>query len=280
MTLSKKLLLSGLGGCVVITPIATISCSNSLESRLESLLNDSNVINLEIDFQAIKEITKKEKVDLKDLFIINTKTIKIKESEQLISWNKNLSNEDRNSFLVEPKISAIVFPNFVSESDNKINELKIIVDVSAGHLQNKTIEKKLQLDNLTDFNNEIIKGENNYFDWTSINGSNNVNEPINNDLYKVLKNNILKVLKDKNLVNKENWDNISTLNSVLSFSFTFDKTNIYQSDLHCSFGEKSNNLLFINIYTNKSQLSGENLDNLKNTQISLKISYGYSDLIM
>lgn len=279
MTLSKKLLLNVLGGCAIIAPIATISCSNSLESRLESLLNDPNVIDLEINFEAIKEITKKEKVDLKDLFITNTQTIKIKESEQLITWNKNLSNEDINSFLVEPKISAIVFPDFVSENDNKISELQIIIDVSAGHLQNKTIEKKLQLNNLNDFNNEIIKGKNNYFDWTSINNSDNVNEPIINDLYKVLKNNILKVLKDKKLVNKDNWNNSSTLNSVLSFSFTSDKTNIYQSNLHCSFGEKNNNLLFINIYTNKSQLSGESLDNLKNTQISLKISYNYSDLI-
>lgn len=278
MTLLKKLLLSVFGGCTIIAPMTTISCSNSLESRLESLLNDPNAINLEIDFQAIKEITKKEKVDLKDLFITNTKTIKIKQSDKLIEWNKNLSNEDRNSFLVEPKISAIIFPDFVSETDNKINELEIIIDVSAGHLQNKKIEKKLQLNNLNDFNNEIVKGENNYFDWISISGSNN-NEPISNDLYKVLKNNVLKVLKDKKLVNKDNWDNTSTLNSVLSFSFTSDKTNIYQSNLHCSFGEKSNNLLFINIYTNKSQLSGENLDNLKNTQMSLKISYNYSDLV-
>lgn len=279
MTLSKKLLLNVLGGCAIIAPIATVSCSNSLESRLESLLNDPNVIDLEIDFEAIKEITKKEKVDLKDLFITNTQTIKIKESEQLIAWNKNLSNEDINSFLVEPKISAIVFPDFVSENDNKISELQIIIDVSAGHLQNKTIEKKLQLNNLNDFNNEIIKGENNYFDWTSNNNLDNVNEPIINDLYKVLKNNILKVLKDKKLVNKDNWNNSSALNSILSFSFTSDKTNIYQSNLYCSFGEKNNNLLFINIYTNKSQLSGESLDNLKNTQISLKISYNYSDLI-
>lgn len=272
----KKRFLLPLSICIPISPIIAISCSQSLESRLESLLNNPNIIDLEINFQEIKNVTKKEKVDLKDLFITNIKTIKIIQLEPLTSWNNGLSNEDRNSFLIEPKIVGIIFPDF--ETENQVNQLKIIIDVSAGHLQNKTIEKTLDLSNLSEFNNLITKKENNYFDWTSLNNLDN-SGPVNNDLYRTLRNNVLKVIKEKGLINNENWNNISSLNTQLDFTFSLDeKKNIYQRNLHCSFDEMKNNTLFVNIYTNSTKLSGDNLDNLRNTQISMKISYSYSDL--
>ena len=65
--------------------VTTISCSQSLETQLNNLLNNENIINLKINETKIRDSLNKnanEQITIKDLFIANVAdVITIEKSE-------------------------------------------------------------------------------------------------------------------------------------------------------------------------------------------------------
>ncbi len=261
-----------------IPVISTVSCSSSLEAQLNDLLNDENLFSLEINEIAIRQALGKSDNDpilIKDLFVSNVSApqnknvVIINESEKLKSWNENLSINDAASFSVVPKIKTIIFPSIDSlDSENKLNYIEVVVDVSSGPYSNRTVTKKLDLSNI----NNLIESPNNYFDWSAD------EEPENNVFYKCLRTNILNYLKYKSISINDSMtiDELENQLSIKLIKETNDNTiNLYQNDLCISFDSKQDGKIYLNLYSNSKIVPN---NDVINNEISLKLSYKIDEL--
>lgn len=256
---------------------SAISCSQSLESRLNDLLNNENIINLKINVEGIRKTLNKNndyKITVKDLFTTNVDDIIIiEESQELISWNQNLNQDDKLSFSINPKIETVVFPSKnIKDQDKTLQHLDIVIDVSSGPYSNKTIVKKLNL-NLPDIDNTIQFSTNNYFDWTN---TVSINGPEKNQLYKSLKRNIKEYLQRKHVQISETMT-IEELNSKLSIKLLndIDGFNLYQDNLFISFDHKEDKNIYLNIYASKDTIPNEKVIT---EELSLKMLFNMQEI--
>ena len=235
-------------------------------------------ISLEINEIAIRQALGKSDNDpilIKDLFVSNVSApqnknvVIINESEKLKSWNENLSINDAASFSVVPKIKTIIFPSIDSlDSENKLNYIEVVVDVSSGPYSNRTVTKKLDLSNI----NNLIESPNNYFDWSAD------EEPENNVFYKCLRTNILNYLKYKSISINDSMtiDELENQLSIKLIKETNDNTiNLYQNDLCISFDSKQDGKIYLNLYSNSKIVPN---NDVINNEISLKLSYKIDEL--
>ncbi|MBD5423237.1 MAG: hypothetical protein HDR43_01950 [Mycoplasma sp.] len=276
----KLLTISGIA--TVLCPVTlSISCTTTLESKLESLISDPNIIKLIINENLIRNelnMDYTEKLTIEDLFIANVETIGVAESGKLVEWNTSLNEEDKKSFSVVPRIKWIVLPEMPSGQNDKIDELTIFVDVSAGHLSDKVIEKKIKIDWL---NNTISPNNNNYFNWTQ-NDSVLLDGPQRNNIYRIIKSNVLQILRSKN-INVDISDDATTLQNKLGIKLSNDDSSnsnlkVYQDNLYCSFDSKDENsgIIYVNIYTNNEKI--EEVDTIIRDKIAMKISFTINEL--
>lgn len=256
---------------------SAISCSQSLESRLNDLLNNENIINLKINVEGIRKTLNKNndyKITVKDLFTTNVDNIIIiEQSQELISWNQNLNQDDKLSFSVNPKIETVVFPSKnTQDQDKTLQYLDIVIDVSSGPYSNKTIVKKLNL-NSPDIDNTIQFSTNNYFDWTN---TTSINGPEKNQLYKSLKRNIKEYLQRKHVQISETMT-IEELNSKLSIKLLndIDGFNLYQDNLFISFDHKEDKNIYLNIYASKDTIPNEKVIT---EELSLKMLFNMQEI--
>ena len=263
---------------LLVPCVTAISCSQSLETQLNNLLNDENIINLKINETKIRDSLNKnanEQITIKDLFIANVAdVITIEKSESLISWNDNLSPDDKLTFYINPKIKSIIFPSITNlNADNKkLEYIDVVIDISSGPYDNKTIIKKLDLSTI---DNTVQLSVNNYFDWSNIANINNEG-PIQNDLYKSLKINIKKYLNRKGITIKET-DSATQLENTLSIKLSNDIEgfDLYQDDLYISFDKKQDDYIYLNIYSGKDKISN---DQVIAKQLSLKMSFTIKEI--
>ncbi len=256
---------------------SAISCSQSLESRLNDLLNNENIINLKINVEGIRKTLNKNndyKITVKDLFTTNVDNIIIiEESQELISWNQNLNQDDKLSFSINPKIETVIFPSKnIQDQDKTLQYLDIVIDVSSGPYNNKTIVKKLNL-NSPDIDNTIQFSTNNYFDWTN---TTSINGPEKNQLYKSLKRNIKEYLQRKHIQISETMT-IEELNSKLSIKLLndIDGFNLYQDNLFISFDHKEDKNIYLNIYASKDTIPNEKVIT---EELSLKMLFNMQEI--
>lgn len=275
--ISSGFLIKGISlACVSFfsTPLI-VSCS-SLESQLNSLLSNTNIINLEVNIDGIKSTTGKEEVSISDLFTADVKPLNVVNSQELDNWNNGLSENDKNSFVVNPKIIGVVLPE-ISQSETTIEELTVYVDISAAHLQNKIIEKKVKLSNVQGFNNQIVLGTNNYFDWTSVDPT-KTEGPLSNDLYRTIQSNVLRILASKGISSSDSQESLSS-----KLNFTFDimsdsnNNHIYQKNLHCIYESSNSDTLYVSVYTSNQRLN--DFDEVKSRNVALRLSYKFLDLV-
>lgn len=261
---------------LLVPYVTTISCSQSLETQLNNLLNDENIINLKINETKIRDSLNKnanEQITIKDLFTANVAdVITIEKSESLISWNDHLSPDDKLTFYINPKIKSIIFPSITNLADNKLEYIEVLIDISSGPYDNKTIIKKLDLSTI---DNTVQLSVNNYFDWSNIANINNEG-PIQNDLYKSLKINIKKYLNRKGITIKET-DSATQLENTLSIKLSNDIEgfDLYQDDLYISFDKKQDDYIYLNIYSGKDKISN---DQVIAKQLSLKMSFTIKEI--
>ena len=82
----KLLTISGIA--TMLCPVTlSISCTTTLESKLESLISDPNIIELIINENLIRNelnMDYTEKLTIEDLFIANVETIGVAESGKLV----------------------------------------------------------------------------------------------------------------------------------------------------------------------------------------------------
>lgn len=253
---------------------ATVSCSQSMEKKLDNLLNDENIVNLKLNEESVRSFFNKnpnDPISIKDIFTANVANlITIEQSQALISWNENLSLEDKLAFSIKPKIKAVIFPSKANLVNNKLNYLEIVIDVSSGPYDNRTITKKLDLSNI---NNTIEFSVNNYFDWTNITNINNEG-PIQNDLYKSLKINIKEYLNRKGItINNDD----TNLDNQLSIKLTndIDKFNLYQDNLYISFVSRQGNYIYLNVYSSTDKITN---DKLTTNELYLKMSFTVQEI--
>ena len=262
---------------LLVPCVTTISCSQSLETQLNNLLNDENIINLKINETKIRDSLNKnanEPITIKDLFTANVAdVITIEKSESLISWNDHLSPDDKLTFYINPKIKSIIFPSIKNlNADNKLEYIEVLIDISSGPYDNKTIIKKLDLSTI---DNTVQLSVNNYFDWSNIANINNEG-PIQNDLYKSLKINIKKYLNRKGIKINET-DSATQLENTLSIKLSNDIEgfDLYQDDLYISFDKKQDDYIYLNIYSGKDKISN---DQVIAKQLSLKMSFTIKEI--
>lgn len=262
---------------LLVPCVTAISCSQSLETQLNNLLNNENIINLKINETKIRDSLNKnanEQITIKDLFTANVAdVITIEKSESLISWNDHLSPDDKLTFYINPKIKSIIFPSIKNlNADNKLEYIEVLIDISSGPYDNKTIIKKLDLSTI---DNTVQLSVNNYFDWSNIANINNEG-PIQNDLYKSLKINIKKYLNRKGITIKET-DSATQLENTLSIKLSNDIEgfDLYQDDLYISFDKKQDDYIYLNIYSGKDKISN---DQVIAKQLSLKMSFTIKEI--
>ena len=266
----SKLWFFALGSSLTIIPVfSVISCgkSNSLEARLEQLLSDENIVNLEL------EINPEKQMSIKDIFTSDASFVKIIESQKIKDWNNNLSEENKEAFFISPKIKTFILPkvdknNNLEENKNiEINEIEIIVEIATGHLiKGKTITKKIDLTKYKNIDRTIIWGINNYFDVND--------EKPGNNLWNGLKNTLIPFLKERNI---EISDNNDTLINKFSFNFFDSNKNFYQKNLWCSFDSKNGDMIQLIIYTSDKKI--ETNENIKNESIAIKMIFNINDIV-
>ncbi len=265
-----KYLLIGTSISLISTPLlATISCSNnSIESKLNSLLNDSSIVNLNINIEAIKEQTNKTKIDIKDLFVTNTSVIEIENSKKLNEWN---NEHDVNSgFNIRPKIVGVILPE-VNNDNLNIKSLQIVIDVSSGPLSDKTITKTIDLTQYSnDIETRIILGENNVFSIETPDG------PRENELWRAIYNNSINYIRSLNLP----IDNPNTLKEKLNFEFSNSSQNgyvSYQNNLYSIYNSEKQISSGYSLFVYTSNSSAELVD-VKNQKIAIEIIINNSDI--
>ena len=263
-------LLSTVG--ILSIPISfTISCNENIDTKLNKLLSNDNILNVEINVDAIKQATGKETIEIRDIITENVEVVKIVNSQNLINWNNSLSENDKEIYEVKPEIKSFVLPQMTS--DGIINELEVIVDVSTGPVRNKTIRKNLS--NISDISNKIVLNENNVFE-PSTNSNGDIR---NNKLWTSFKDNVLLYLKTKGINNSLSNDDLT---NKLKFKFPTD-TNVltngyiaYQKNLYCAFNEKVDNGIYVYIYTNNEDIS--NTDDIAKKCIAIRMFLKFEEL--
>ncbi len=253
-----------------VTPIATlpligvVSCSsNSMESKLSNLLSKDDVISVKLN----DDVANQTNLSIKDLFTTNQNIIQVVNSDKLNDWNDNLSPEDQDAFYVAPKIKGIVLPSiYKSDKEHLIDYLEIIVEISAGPIQNKEYKKKLDLTQYKNLNREINFTNGNYFD---------VENPIPaNNLWETLRDNLLPFIQDKNI--NFNGDT-SSIESSLNFKFdsqvqiSNQSFKTYNSNIYCMYDSFSGSQLNLIIYVNESKL--QNKTDVINNTLCIKLIY-------
>lgn len=262
---------------LLVPCVTTISCSQSLETQLDNLLNNENIINLKINETKIRDFLNKDVNDpitIQDLFIANvTDVITIERSESLVSWNDSLSPDDKLAFYVNPKIKSIIFPSITNLNiDKKLEYIEVVIDVSSGPYNNRTIIKKLDLSTI---DNTIQLSVNNYFDWSNITNINNEG-PIQNELYKSLKINIKEYLNRKGITINETYSATQLENTLsIKLSNDIEGFDLYQDDLYISFDKKQDDYIYLNIYSGKDKISN---DQVIANQLSLKMSFTIKEI--
>ena len=256
---------------ILSIPISlTISCNESIDSKLKKILSNSDILDVEININAIKAKTGKDVIEIKDIIAQNVdEVVNIVYSQNLINWNNSLSEDNKSIYEIKPNIIGFVLPQMTS--DGIINELEVIIDISTGPIANKTITKKISLSN-PNINNKIVLNENNVFEQSS-------NTEIRaNILWTSFKKNVLLYLRNQGINSSLSNDSLTD-----KLKFKFPSTNdsstnyiAYQSNLCSAFDEKDDNGVYIYLYTNNEQIATK--EEIIQKCITIKMFFSFNDL--
>lgn len=244
---------------ILLTPLTSlsilpvISCSNSMEEKLENLLNQDNLFTVSLNREVIKNFYsnvnfESEKIKFEQLFKITDEFLIINESDSLKNWNSSLVDEDKKVFAVIPKLKTVVLPSINTEGIKKIESVDLIYDVASGHLSNKTINIAIDLTKYSFLDLEIGEKHNNStsIDVSSINAEDGT-------FLKAFYNNVKEFLKSKNISfnNSEEisgkFEKITDTNVIYNYVYP-------QDDLYYHFSRKDNTYAYFYIYTSSSKM--------------------------
>lgn len=269
--LKSKLLMLSIPLFVACPIIATtVSCSNnSLESKLKKLIDDQNIIDVEINVDEMKSVKESASLEIKDIFDLNCETIKIIPSEKMISWNENLTEEQKRAYKIETELKFVQIPEMPeNENTYELTKIDVWVLVTGGPYSEentKAIKKTIDLtsNKYNDINKQISLRENNYFNQSPKNYDNNV--------WKSMKNII-----DTNINLNDIKPKINDTEEELRNKLNFSVENKYQNNVYCSFSSKDVDGVYVNIYTNNQKID-TNEENITNECVSWKIFIEYSN---
>ena len=255
---------------ILSIPISlTISCNENIDTKLKKILSNSDILDVEIDINAIKRKIGKDVIEIKDIITQDVEVVNIVYSQNLINWNNSLSEDNKSIYEIKPNIIGFVLPQMTS--DGIINELEVIIDISTGPIANKTITKKISLSN-SNINNKIVLNENNVFEQSS-------NTEIRaNILWTSFKKNVLLYLRNQGINSLLSDDSLTD-----KLKFKFPSTNdsstnyiAYQSNLYSAFDEKDDNGVYVYLYTNNEQIATK--EEIIQRCITIKMFFSFNDL--
>lgn len=247
----------------------TLSCNENIDTKLKNILSNPNILDVEINVNAIKAKTGKNTIDIKDIIIQDIETIKIVNSQNLTNWNNSLSENNKQIYEIKPNIIGFVLPQM--NNDGIINELEVIIDISTGPITNKTITKKINLSK-ENINNKIILGDNNLFEQNS-----NVDIRAN-ILWTSFKKNVLLYLRNQG-INSSQSDNSLTDKLKFKFPSTNDSSTnyvAYQNNLYSAFAEKDDDGIYVYLYTSNEQIATK--EEIIQKCIVIKMFFSFNEL--
>lgn len=231
-----------------------ISCSNSMENRLENLLNRDDLFSVSLDEEAIKKFysnvnLENEKIKFEQLFKITNEFLIINESESLKNWNNSLSNEDKKIFAIAPKLKTVILPTLNTKEVEKVKSVDLIFDITSGHLSNKTITITIDLTKYSFLDLEIGEKLNN-----SVSIDDAVINSENGTFIKAFYNNVKEFLKSKNISFDSSEEISGKFEKITDTNVAYDY--VYpQSNLYYHFSKKDNAYVYFYIYTSSSKAS-------------------------
>ena len=256
---SRKILFSFLMSSIAVLPTtAVISCSNnsSLESKIQSLLNQSanDLFNVKLNSNVH---------NFNDLFFSSISSpLIIEKSQEILNFENSLSPSDMEIYAINWTLNSIELPVLSDLVNNTIEQIKINLLVSGGPVEPKIITYNLDLLSIEGFNTSIST-----FDLSK-NGSDR------NELYRRMNGNFKTGIENYITSEQITSSKLENDNNLLNISLNLDQTYIIQKKLYLfwNFNEDriTNDQVSLYIYSSNQQMNS--INEIKNNCLYFKIN--------